>query len=228
MSDNTVTTIDLTDEYRIVVEYDQSPSNPRSDWDCFVTGFHKIDGEGNSRIIDVEPIWSFPDQYQLDNAHERWYTRTNEHCSWRTDTDRVERWARIFYGMHIEYDAEHGGYWFVSPDAYEKFGIAEPEDRLAFEKETIEQERRTYQRWAEGEVYVLSYEKRSYWSRVDKSGTPIFLADEVVREDWETLDSLSDVYLDNPWSDKAVATEARDHFSIEDDAETALLKLIEG
>ena len=95
--------IELTDTARLRIEHDPDAECPRGDWHM-LTGFVKIQGRGDSRLMDVPAVHDEP--IPIEEAHDRL-------AFWRTDNDEdaVERWARIFHDLHIEYDDEHGGYY---------------------------------------------------------------------------------------------------------------------
>jgi hypothetical protein len=197
-------TIDITETSRLVIKQDTDAENPRKDWDM-LTGFVKIDGRGDWRILDVEPVHDDP--IRIAEAHDRLVRFGDE--GWTEDT--VERWARIFHGMHIEYDSEHGGYWFVDNDGSypPKRGTLEEQARL------IASERETYRQWAEGEVYGVTLQRVSTWAKLDDYGRPITMTERPV---WEDVDSLYGCYLDNDYTAEEVALESFDLTDEERDA----------
>lgn len=224
--------IQLTDTARLVVEQEVGSTNPRKDWDM-LTGFVKIEGRGDSRVIDVEPVHEAP--IPIQDAHERlstWHSQPR----FTPHEGIVERWARIFHGMHIEYDSEHGGYWFVDPAGFRAnfpaigdgnvkrirqrkgapYGVYDHYEQSALETqaEVIEQERETYRQWAEGEVYIVSLERLERYVRVVDSGSDV-VADDIdwdsTKDEWETVESIGGNYLDDIYSPRVVADE---HFGL--------------
>jgi hypothetical protein len=212
--------IDLTDTSRLVVEPDTDAECPRGDWHM-LTGFVKINGRGDSRLADVPAV--HPDPIGIVAHHDDfvWDKGFSENV--------VERYARIFHNLHIEYDAEHGGYWFVAgADAFTaatpvnkssralfyenwpslKIGTSE---HLTKQAEVIEQERETYRQWAEGEVYGVILERRRTFVKQYADG------DEVEGEEWEQADALWGCYLDDEYTPFDVASE---HFSLTDEERT--------
>lgn len=235
MSDYTIETIELTETARLRIVSDLDPTNPRKDWDM-LTGFVKIDGRGDSRLIDVEPVHDEP--IPIAEAQSRIERESD-----------VERWARIFHGLHIEYDSEHGGYWFVDPSAFHQNFPAVPgggkvarirparvdgifqanvyetyeQDALECQAEVIEAERETYRQWADGEVYGVILERLALWAKLSDDGSSVLQGDGTVREEWEEVESLWGCYLDDDYTAQVVAAE---HFTLSDE-ETAALGLPE-
>jgi hypothetical protein len=215
-----IETYDLTETERLVIEQDEDAGNPRKEWDM-ATGFVKIGGRGDSRRADVEPVHGDP--VRIAEAHDRmgnFFTRS------RYDGYEpiVERWARVFHGMHLEYDSEHGGYWFVSPDQVrENVALGADWDKLERQAEIIASDRETYRQWADGEVYTVAYEKLAEWHRTDDSGV------HHVREEWQNEESISGMYMDvNESGEHFAGNAALDYFSMSDEAEAAARALIAG
>lgn len=229
--------IQLTDTARLRIETDTDARNPREDMDMS-TGFVKIEGRGDSRRIDVVAV--HPDRFGLAEAHDRmdegrhgWRATTTmpsgRKAGWRLETfgrvsveDRVARWARIFRGVHVEYDAEHGGYWFVDEDAY--WGEMTPEQGrkpLSLEKQekVITGERKTYEAWAESEVYGVILEREVTWARLDENGEQVFLTEPNTMRTWEEVDSIWGCYLNDEYTAQTVAIET---FEMTDEEESAL------
>lgn len=215
--------IELTDTARLVVEYDDSPECPRGDWHM-LTGFVKIPGRGDSRLSDVPAVHDDPG---IGWAHENF---PNE--------ELVERFFRIFHGLHVEYDAEHGGYWFVAGadaaayatpvDTYSRalfrdnWPDLEPgsPESLAKQAEVIRQEQETYRQWADGEVYGVILERAAPWEK-----TFVNSGDTVEGVDWVEHTSIWGSYLDDDYTAQVVADE---YFDLTDEERDALgLKVTE-
>jgi hypothetical protein len=216
--------IQLTDTARLRVEVDEDASNPRKDW-SMMTGFANIPDLGDSRIIDVEPVHA--DTYGLAEAHGRMdagryaYRATIvapdgtkggwivEKISRTPVEDRVIRWARIFRGVHVEYDSEHGGYWFVDPQQVQEnwpgSDYPDGKSKAEWEAAIIKGERETYRQWAEGEVYGVILERLVTWARMLDDGT----ADRLdTRDEWEEVESVWGCYLDDTYTAQDVANES--------------------
>lgn len=227
-------TIQLTDTARLLVEMDESPENPRADW-FMATGFVNIDSLGDSRRADVPAVHEWP---ELADAHERMdagryaYRPTivapdGKKGGWivekisRTPVDtRVRRWAQVYRGKHVEYDPEHGGYWFVDeaflaenwPDGKYPDGATKAE----WEAKIIAGERSTYESWAEGEVYVVVLERRKKWVEVTPGGVIIGGSQ---METWEQAEAIGGCYLDDEYTAQHVALE---HWELSDEETAAL------
>lgn len=218
----TIETIDITPTLRIRVEYSDSPTCPRGDWHM-LTGFVKIPGTGDRRIMDVPAVHDDP--IEIERAD---YSIVRNAAG---DTETVERWARIFHGLHVEYDSEHGGYWFVDPhefaDNWPDLKLGTPE-HLAQQSEVIKGERETYRQWAEGEVYGVILERAKtmapvQWNAADEVWELINgLTDDDLATEWDEEESVWDNYLDDGYTAVHVAFE---HFDFGAD-EPAILALL--
>lgn len=204
-------TIELTETSRLRIEYDTDAECPRGDWDM-LTGFVKIQGRGDSRLMDVPAV--HPDVYRLAEAHERMYENVEEN---------VPRYAQIFHDTHVEYDSEHGGYWFVDPQQMRENwpGPDYPEGRTKAEQEAlvIEQEQETYRQWADGEVYGVILERKVVWGRLSEDGGTLLQGEGTTRETWEEAGSLWGCYLDDEYTPQEVAKES---FDLTENEEKAL------
>lgn len=220
--------IELTDTARLLIKTDDGPSCPRGDWHM-LTGFVKIPGHGDSRRGDVPAVHDDPigilkaydhfDMYDWSPYTDVLYRRRER------SYELVKRWAFAFHGMHVEYDREHGGFWFVAGadaktaatpvDDYSRalFYDNWPEltlwsaEHRAMQEKVIEQEQETYRQWAEGEVYGVILERSETWCRILSDGT----ADRLdTRNEWDEVDSLWGCYLDDDYTAKVVACESFD------------------
>lgn len=220
------------DTFRLKVPLDHYADNPR-DGEYQITGFVKIPGAGDSRLVDVPAVHD--DVLSLRRAHERFedalYDAGRHHDDYRA---LVQRYARIFYGTHVEYDHEHGGYWFCNAPEFEANFPAAGEgkvkrfhqkkgsllyeferylqDKLECEREVIAQERETYRQWAEGGVYSVVMERPRYMTRATYNAEEgVFeVADPLTKNDmeidWEeTTESLWGVYLSDDYTPAHVA-----------------------
>jgi hypothetical protein len=194
--------IQLTDTARLRVEVDDDASNPRANGDYQMTGFVKIAGRGDSRTIDVAPYYDDP--IRIGEAHDRLAGQPFA----RGWNDPVARWAKVYHGMHVEYDSEHGGYWFVDRQAFaENWPDLKPgsTEGLAKQAEVIAQEREQYRQWADGEVCGVILERLVTWARMLDDGT----ADRLdTRDEWEEVESVWGCYLDDTYTAQDVANES--------------------
>lgn len=134
-------------KYRLLIEPDYDAQCPRGDW-SMVTGFAKMPNRGNWRLNDV------PEVHESEIPVLDAYDRLGE--------DLAVRWAKVFHGVVLEWDSEHGGYWFCDPDEFRanwpdlKSGTPE---HLASQGRVIEWERAAYRQWADGDVYGVVLEE---------------------------------------------------------------------
>jgi hypothetical protein len=213
-------TIQLTETSRLRVVVDEGAHNPRDDYQ--MTGFVKIPGRGDSRLIDVLAVHD--DTIGIAEAHDR-VPGSVSTTQYRTEEPRagvpyrypidpdenVCRWARIFHDMHVEYDSEHGGYWFVDPQQMRENwpGPDYPEGRSKVEQEAevIRQEQEVYRQWADGEVYGVILERAVTWAKLNADGQLDEAAEYETREEWEHVASLWGCYLDDDYTPQVVAVE---------------------
>lgn len=264
MSNDTVEIIEVTDTARIVVVYDSDGPNPRQDWDM-MTGFVKIEGKGDSSLIDVEPVHNDPTSgiaAAFEHFGEAGYVYVGQgkgynggpyqHRSW-IDAERLTvRWARAFYGLHLEYDSEHGGFWFVDPEQMEAnfpavgdgtvqrfrqqegapINTYEPyvQDFFEASAEVIKGERETYRQWAEGEIYGVVFERletfaKSRVTRLDFGFEADLTVEPEVFDEWTHAASLWDCYLDDDYTAEMVALDELD-VKLTDEERAALEKVV--
>ena len=209
--------IELTENSQLRVEQDSDVGCPRLEMDV-ATGFVKIAGRGDSRLMDVPAVHY--DDIPIELAHSGLATFLNKYGQRDNDEGRVERWARIFHDRVIEYDAEHGGYWFVPErllkEAFPRLGD-DREDWLSTQRLIIENERATYKQWADGDVSGVILERKII-ERVETKHWDGEVT-ETEREDWEHVDSLWGCYLDDDYTAERVALE---HFDLTDAERAAI------
>lgn len=137
--------LETAGQYRVRLEIDQSPENPRT-WQ-----------DNLCHVITV------PDRHYADvdadgGPLQDGWNRIKD----RDDADEVfTRWARIFHGAVVDFHTPARGpksIWYLTPD-----GIAEVPDPEKHIRGEIEE----YQNWADGEVYVYIIEKAVDWKRTD-------------------------------------------------------------
>jgi hypothetical protein len=200
--------IELTETARLLVEQDADAENPRKDWDM-ATGFVKIGDRGDSRLARVPAV------HRFDRLSEAYYRLLDTAGIYFTDVlfrayvraeAQTARWARIFYGLHVEYDHEHGGFWFVAPEQI-KVNNEHGGDWSSLEKqaEVIASEQKTYRQWAEGEVYTVVLERVATFEKVThhSDGT----LEQVAGSEWEVVESIGGCYLDDDYTAQVVASE---------------------
>lgn len=191
-----------------------------------LTGFVKIPHAGDSRRSDVPAVHDDPTG-RIVEAHDHFDFENNGYTLTEED---VARWAKIFHGLHLEYDSEHGGYWFVDPDQLvENFWDASLGGRWMYandeltkaevEAKIIESEQETYRQWAEGDVYGVILERKVAWAKLSADGGTVLQGEGTVRETWENEGSVWGCYLDDEYTAQVVAKE---HFDLTDEEEQAL------
>lgn len=185
--------IEINDETRIRVMQDESPGNPRTDWDSHLTGALTIYDRRNT--IDVAPVHSWP---ELESAIGRFDISDRDNVRWYNEQQitKLIRWAAIFHDKVVDFD--DGTLWWVDEDALvENFWSMadmaysygnEPIDKATLETNIIIQERRTYNDWAEGNVYGVVVEKLEAWT---KNST------DEERTEWEEVEAVWGFYLDH-------------------------------
>jgi hypothetical protein len=233
----TIETIMLGESTRLRVEQDMDAVNPREDAHM-MTGFFKIDGAGDSRMSDVTAVHEPPMNIDKAFSHFRYWMYDRAFVPFTDISYRrfdravllTERWARIFHGLALEWDHEHGGFWFVAgADAATSATEVDAASRALFHDnwpdlqhgtdehlsqqiKVIGQEQETYRQWAEGEVYGVILERKQRYVAVIDSGSEN-IADEVdwgsEIEQWEEVDGgdLWGCYLDEDYTAITVATE---------------------
>lgn len=211
--------IAVSDTQRIAVDFDFNAECPRSDWEM-LTGFVKIPGQGDSGRSDVPAVHDALVPIEAARFHfyghagfvfrDSFNNRVRRCGSYGLTEETTVRWALLFHSLTLEWDDEHGGFWFVVP---EKLRENWPElvqgsaEYITKEREVIEQEQRIYERWAEGDVYTVSLEELVKYVRIT--------GDEIERDftldQWELVDSISGCYLDTDYTTLQVANE---HFGV--------------
>lgn len=240
----TVEMIEMTDGARLRVEHDEDATCPRDDWHM-ITGFYKIDGAGDSRLKDVPAVHEWPELVEAHNrfcAVERRTYGLDGIYRYRypligMESEVLARWARIFHGVIIDYDAEHGGFWFCAGadyataqtpqdassralffDNWPDLPVGSPEHESK-QREVIAQEQGTYRQWADGEVYTVILERAALWQRIDSTGTPTRQVEPGEMTTWEQAESIGGCYLGSEYAAREVALE---HFDLEDAEREAL------
>lgn len=169
--------IETRGDYRVRVRYQEGAENPREDYDQIVGvetthSGHYIttpDPAGDEAIQSAARYWT--SQYRFDHA---------------------ERLLERYIGLHggvSELDAPHDGprsVWYLTPDMMRKAGFTDEQitpDRM---RVLIEGERKEYRAWADGEVYLITVEKRTEWFR---DADPDITGD-TSRETWEDVETV--------------------------------------
>lgn len=176
-----VETYQVSDTVRIVVEYDQSPTNPRQDW-YMITGALTVNGARNT--IDVEPVHEFPGD--LKRASDELLT-----------TQRIQRWARIFHGITVVHN--DGTLWWADAEQMQAnwpdLEQGSPE-YVAKEIEVIESEWASYRYWAEGSVYGVIVQRAEVYTRTVDG--VITNPDDTITT-WTEVESVWGVYFENEY-----------------------------
>jgi hypothetical protein len=203
-------TIQIDDNTRLKVEYDEDAECPRGDWHM-LTGFVSLPHRGDSCRMDVPAVYD--DDYRL---WEAWSTQSN----WRTEEEFVIRYARIFHNLVVEYDSAHGGFWFCAgiehtvhnlDVSHGMFAANWPElvvgspEHFAKQAEVVAGERKVYEQWVCGEVYGITLERRA------EAVTKYTRADETYWQEesvyWEPVESLWGIFLDYTYTAEVAARE---------------------
>lgn len=184
---NEVNKVELSDNWRVVAYYDESPQNPRGDWD-FVTGALTVSHDRN--YYEVTQVHIHPgnlggawDRLGGTVASGHWYTE---------EDDPVIRWSRIFYGIELFAEQMDAGwtYWWIDPQQREEnVKLGAQWNTREEQRVVVMQDVKTYQQWASGEVFGLSVEKLVTWSPVDDD-------DDRTREEWDVVESVWGFYED--------------------------------
>lgn len=159
-------------KYRVRLEVDEYPNNPRTDQD---TNLCNVITPTGQNYIDVDE-----DGGPLQNGWDRLF----EYHDADEAVKRFTRWARIFHGITVVEQRLHDGswsLWYVTPE-----NLAETP---ATAEEVIEIEFGEYRAWVEGDAYGVIVEKRVVLvprDDEDREDPDLNLADET--ETWETVD----------------------------------------
>lgn len=240
--------IEVDENHRLGWGYDEgSGSDSPREWSTPV-GFITI--KSRSNYNDVTEVHPDPTGRILE-AHEHFdeigYPKWDPNVGYQRrrrffpePEEITERWARIFHGLTIEYDAEYQGYWFIDPDDFkENWTVAEdgtvpiweqnrnPDGSYAsglhevgrqpaveLQKEIIDGERKQYRAWAEGNVFYVFAQKRVIKEITVKEVDGSWIR-QFKEEEWETEDSLGGIYADDfdGWlTEKEVLEVAKENF----------------
>lgn len=194
---NEANKVDLSDNWRVVAYYDESPQNPRGDWD-FVTGALTVRSDPN--YYKVTQVHIHPGN--LGEAYDRlgdigglrWYSEAD---------DAVLRWSRIWYGVELFREEPDAGttYWWIDPDEREEnVKLGAKWNTREEQRVVVMQDVKTYQQWASGEVFGLAIEKLVTWS-------PVADDDDRTREEWDVVESVWGFY-DDFFDDRTLVMEA--------------------
>jgi hypothetical protein len=217
-------------DHRIGADYDEGSENPR-EWSSPV-GFIKV--TGNNKYIDVKSDYGDPTDSGLAYAHEHFdaagYDTWDPMKGWRprkrfypSAEEITTRWARIFYGVEVDWDDTNGGYWFVDPGEFAENWTADADGRIFWpatdaarkgdrsevtmadpanwitraeaQRKLIEGDRETYRQWGEGEVYYVFSQER-HIKHVVVRGRDGTVLQEYDEDEWDTEDSIGGIYLE--------------------------------
>lgn len=201
MSPDEIETIQLTDTWRLKVVQDYDGQNQRTNDDYMLTGALTINSRWRN-TIDVEPIHEFPGP--LHGAHIV-----------LQDEQVVIRWAKIFYGIHLDFT--DGTYWWVDRGKLEQNWSGDELDQVLAgsyfytdhlgakhaisEASIIKDEQEDYRRWCDGEVYGVKLERRIDLYELDDKGVA---TDREAFPFWEEVESLWGCYLNDDYTAKEV------------------------
>lgn len=186
--------IQINEDTRIVVKYDQDAEDPRN-WDPGVSvhpirtnaRYHRIDAGTNSHEHQLDEIIEHVPEMQRDDALARHFERAK--LPFRIVSMMS---GRDWIGDYV---------WYAEPETVaENMELAPLWNGLDLVDGCIEQ----YRAYLDGEVYGVILEKRVTWQRADDP--------DVTQETWEHEDSVWGCYLDG---DYTALTVAADHFGIQ-------------
>lgn len=173
--------IEETERYRVRVEIDDDPQNPRDDYEGWAAVLTQLgdrygqpDKDHDQRIIDA---W--------EHGRAAWKPN-GVFCGTSHDTEKVERYARAYLGaVAVDWwddprsDSRVFGY--ITAEAAEREGIPDPAGALRAELAE-------YAAYCEGDVYGYVIEERAHWQRTDEGH------EDEEREDWQVVESVWGFY----------------------------------
>lgn len=218
-----ITTLPVGERYRVGLHADVDAESPRTLGDPATGAYTHL---RDSRAIDVD---TGRDDLAVGRAFEYFDERT-AYTGQRIPAaaTHVARWARIFHGVTVVDDG--GTLWWVDPtwmaDAYPDAVLGSDEYRK-LEAEVIAADQAEYRKWADGNVYGLTIERRVDWARIDENGEMVFLTEPNTMTTWDVVDSLWGIYFDDAFpSDEDVLKYAAESIG-DDDFRTAISALNE-
>lgn len=196
--------VEVDENHRLRVEYDDGPADPRKEWDGHLTAVVNVQRNETHRYARcdfIAPVQLYPDEANVEAADDRLFAiRVSP---WRSEAEQVIRFVRIFYGLVAEYDEESQCYWVFSPTAWRKWNDVagqepSPLPALVEQERIIREERRTYQDYSEGNVYgVIAEQMTSHRTEVFDRETGALVRVEVSDEEWDQTDSLWGIFPDD-------------------------------
>lgn len=184
--------IELNDRTRLVVQADPVPLNPRYP-DLCITGCY-TPPRGWAREEGPLPLHAFPGD--IAEAHEMFGD-----LGWLEPDRLMRRWAWIFHGLELQ---EHAGtYWFCDETTFAQ--LHGGEFTREAQREVIASEREDYRRYIDKETKIVSLQRLARFRRTTKK---YHEHHQDLLEVWETIDSISDMYLEPSHTVGDVAFEA--------------------
>lgn len=189
MSNYEVETIQIDEDNRVVVRYDEDGEDPR-EWGWGIELFEMNYGRGDYYV------W-LADNPDNDGAVSAFNT-FNE--AFGSHWPKVRRGMELY--MHISEDKRDFDVKVVHVwrDKHNYLVLSDPEDIST--PEQLDGFMDTYNRWRNGEVYSVHHERREQWTNADETDT---------MDTWEEVDSIHGVYLDHEYT---ALTCAREHFDL--------------
>jgi hypothetical protein len=183
----------LNDRSRLKIEVDPHPTTPRIANEC-VTGVYTSMGTMPSASIPPA-LYRFPGDLPRAISH-----------MWREEADEPEesviRWAHTFFNLALVNDGRN--WWYIDRLMWDRL-IGGPAT-IADQTSIIMREQAEWFRFANKHARVVSLERRVEYKRIDESHTKMPELFHV----WETIESVSDVYLID--YDDNVGNVAKAHF----------------
>ena len=227
----------LTPTARLVVDYQDYPSNPREDDTCLVTF---VEAHESYQRFDVQVLGAAG--ASTDAASIDWY-RARGHFA---DDDLLARWVRIFHPevAAFEHDYEYGGFWVLTRtgiNAGFRYTVTVPatgvttgydytdeviagtyNEGKTTARSILEGEAGLYRKWARGEVYDVTLERPG--GELYDPAVLVPLEDVDADESaiqWGAVETIGGFYeSDDELEEVMAAFAALDYFDLSD-AETA-------
>src|SRR6478736_5889008 len=191
--DDVENVIELNDRTRLVVSADPVPLEVR-DAEVCITGCYTPPNMWGHPTVGPAALHDFPGNIveAVDEIGDLGFL----------EPDRlIRRWAWVFYGLELQH---HGAtYWYCDRNMFESLHGG-PFTREA-QAEVIRSEREDYRRFVDGEAKVVSLQRLARFRRTTRK---YHEHHQDLLEVWETIDSVSDRYLEPSYTEFDVAFES--------------------
>ena len=188
--------IELNDRTRLVVTPDSVPLQVR-DADVCITGCYTPPSWWGRNVEGPLPLHPFPGD--LARADEK----LEDLASWEPSRD-VSRWAWLFHGVVLQ---RFGAtYWWCDQTAFNTLHGGEFTREV--QENIIASEHQDYERFISGEAKIVSLQRLARFRRTTRKYHDHH---QDLLEVWETVESVSDQYLDAQDNEFDVAFEHFHH-----------------